>query len=554
MRLAYLWKEGKCGMKNEMTPEEKRERDKRLGEKTAAKKKRDEEKAQLKQADLQRYNSAYKNILWIDDMDVNQAGNETSETMKKIKWMRDYLKEPESLYHIEQVNLFRDAVKCITDNPQYDLVIFDIDMEDGFKRTGDKSNEAEANRPDDPVDLKQTFEKYHIRFDYAKVSSDGSDTAGIYLYLLLLSVGYPVSRMIVYTGNGEAPLQNTPLKDYLNFDMKKEAQAYGVEPASNQNVFDKKTCKLDIESYFTGTENSYYRIRRLVFQACEYWRNRYTKDEEIPFNQLYYSKGGMRQKEMFIGLLDHIEMLFPVRKPEDPEKVYYQAMRIAASFHEKSADIKSISPDIHPYHSCVRNFRNWTSHLKLKNAKEQQMNGEQFALLFCLAMRTYFDAAQVTDPTTGQTLASMKNPPKKNTGYTIYDSLFSYEERYRFDTGYETPDEKQLTKLIKPVFSELMKELSVIKKNNSSILLRDAILDYGSLPDTIMDQRHLFFSLWFYDTEAACSFAQSPDDTITLSYTINTSSFMDICKKAKKENTDAPAVFMQYCFRWLKDT
>ena len=46
------------------------------------------------------------------------------------------------------------------------------------------------------------------------------------------------------------------------------------------------------KKYYSGKKNKYYRIRRLVFQACEYWKQQLNdkNPEEIPFNRIYYKK------------------------------------------------------------------------------------------------------------------------------------------------------------------------------------------------------------------------------------------------------------------------
>ena len=108
-------------------------------------------------------------------------------------------------------------------------------------------------------------------------------------------------------------------------------------------------------------------------------------------------------------------MLFPVVQPSNTEQVYYQALQMAAMMHEESADIKKVKGFFQPWHSMIRNFRNWGAHNKFDNAS---LDGEQFAFLFCIALRTFFDEKQI-------------NNLHEFSDFYEYETIFDFQNSYK---------------------------------------------------------------------------------------------------------------------------
>ena len=211
-----------------------------------------------KQSDMlilrKQFQTSYKNILWIDDRDDNDAGKD------QLDWMLDFC-DADTCMHIEQVDLFRDAVdRIVSDSAKYDLVIFDINLKNGF----------ETHR------IEKCFEKYHIN---CKLNEINHGQAGYYLFRLLLSVGYPLNRMLIFSGHATKEKAQDNLRDII----------------IDKRIFIlKEKGKLDIEHKFFDTNTQqFYRIRRLVFQACCYWRDKPSiaelkETKNIPFNRVYH--------------------------------------------------------------------------------------------------------------------------------------------------------------------------------------------------------------------------------------------------------------------------
>ncbi|MDE5558454.1 MAG: hypothetical protein K2J32_12355 [Ruminococcus sp.] len=318
------------------------------------KKIREEEKKELKE-----FKNSYKNILWIDDRDENNASK------NPVKWLKDCLTNSDHM-GIDLVGTIWEAVNKIQNCNQYDLVIFDMNLQNGF----DDKKENSKN-------IENIFKDRNIDFNYNDVQKN-PETAGIYLYVLLLSYGYPIDRMLIYTGNSE----NASLDE----NVKKKLAYFNF----NNGIIKGKDKKLDLENtYFKGEKNSYYRVRRLVFQACDYWEKNIPETEKIKFNQLYFKnkKPNQIEKDSFIDMLDRAEMLFPVVKPVECEKVYYQALQVATMYHEQSAKINEIKKELQKFHSVSRYFRNFSAHSKFRN---KIISADEFALIFCITLRTYF--------------------------------------------------------------------------------------------------------------------------------------------------------------------
>ena len=345
-----------------------------------------------------------------------------------------------------------------------------------------------------------------------KINGYGHDTkedkiAGIYLYLLLLNKGYPADRMVIYTGNSTDSLKsNFP---YLKLDNI-------VRYKGN----DEDTLCLETNYY---PENSYYRIRRLVLQACDYWKAKIArkKDEEIPFNQIYFSKDTDKQNgiENFKELLERIEMMFPVIPPSSPEKVYYQAARILCEYHEESAKIQVVNYNIYPLHAVCRNFRNWSSHNRLKKA---EMPPNIFALIFCIALRTYFDEKQLINE--------------------FSKERFYYEKNYGYN--YEDKEHKFSFDYIKNKLKDETSLLSVLdkKKKKNTISYSELVYIWGEDPSHDAEINYVLYPIIMRDY---IKFTENTVDSIKLNCNSN---YLFEDKKGKSyDNEFMKLVFNEAC-------
>ena len=446
----------------------------------------------------------YKDILWIDDMDSNDSttadlmaekGKTLEEINKNPEKEKKFISADENLQkYIDMIQLsttMKDAVDEIENNyNNYNLVIFDMNMNRGW---GNKEQDVEY--------INGIFKSQNIK------SFDNNDKiAGIYLYLFLLKKGYPANRMIIYTGNAKST--GEILNDNLYLDFK------GLIKDKNDRI------KLAPNYY---PKDGYYRIRRLVLQACDYWKAEIEskKDEEIPFNQIYFSKDTDKQnsRENFHELLERIEMMFPVIPPSSPEKVYYQAARILCEYHEESAKIQVVNYNIYPLHAVCRNFRNWSSHNRLKKA---EMPPNIFALIFCIALRTYFDEKQL-----------IKEFSKER---------FYYEKNYGYN--YEDKEHKFSFDYIKNKLKDETSLLSVLdkKKKKNTISYSELVYIWGEDPSHDTEINYVLYPIIMRDY---IKFKENTADSIKLNCNSN---YLFEDKKGKSyDNEFMKLVFNEAC-------
>ena len=446
----------------------------------------------------------YKDILWIDDMDSNDSttadlmaekGKTLEEINKNPEKEKKFISADENLQkYIDMIQLsttMKDAVDEIENNyNNYNLVIFDMNMNRGW-----------ANKEQDVEYINGIFKSQNIK------SFDNNDKiAGIYLYLFLLKKGYPANRMIIYTGNAKST--GEILNDNLYLDFK------GLIKDKNDRI------KL-AQNYYP--KDGYYRIRRLVLQACDYWKAEIAskKDEAIPFNQIYFSKDTDKQNSMenFQELLERIEMMFPVIPPSSPEKVYYQAARILCEYHEESAKIQVVNYNIYPLHAVCRNFRNWSSHNRLKKA---EMPPNIFALIFCIALRTYFDEKQLINE--------------------FSKERFYYEKNYGYN--YEDKEHKFSFDYIKNKLKDETSLLSVLdkKKKKNTISYSELVYIWGEDPSHDAEINYVLYPIIMRDY---IKFTENTVDSIKLNCNSN---YLFEDKKGKSyDNEFMKLVFNEAC-------
>ena len=86
-----------------------------------------EKKIETANEQIKQYHSSHHNILWIDDRDDNSASSGNYADAPELEWMLSFC-DFDDCKHIEQVSSFTNAVDRIVNSPQYDLVIFDINL------------------------------------------------------------------------------------------------------------------------------------------------------------------------------------------------------------------------------------------------------------------------------------------------------------------------------------------------------------------------------------------------------------------------------------------
>lgn len=356
-------------------------------------------------------NNLYKYIIWVEDFDNKNVslnnmptGSGWDDEDIQVSDLHDGdIKETFGDTYAEYVNLFMripDVLNFIDQNlNSCDCVVLDVNL----------------NKAIDSHSKELIVEKCREKGVEISQDRDIGSYGGYYIYLYLLRSGFPTERICIFTGNkGDNNSTGTWEKVFLNA---------GIVPPKSIQRTEKELLQNWLDNCYG---NQYYRIRRLIYKSCEYWKEKIKplEKENISFNQIYYPRtedGDYSiEPEVFISMLERVEMLFPVTQPCNCGQLYYQALQVATIFHEESAKITKLDKNLSlkKYHQAVRNFRNWSAHNKFNS---NEISAELFAYMFCITLRTYFQEqeSQFAVNLNGSALES----------YKIYEKEF-------FDTYY----------------------------------------------------------------------------------------------------------------------
>lgn len=492
----------------------------------------------------------YKTIYWLDDAESENKLAGDSETDHITE---EWLGKNHAAYIKHEVRYEKALKELETNASEYDLIIFDLNMDkDEFMQHRYKKIKKFFS---DVGIITDRFTEKEIKEDSERTSENRKHfikNAGVYLYLYLALKGYPTDRMIIYTANGEEFIKDAISQSFkLNLENK---------------IIYKDNAQKDgkwIDDFYNNKNKLYYRVRRLVFQACNHWKiwleneknEEDWKPEKIPFNHVYFQEETENQIscESFIEMLDRVKMLFPVVRPSNEERVYYQALQMAALFHEESAKIKKVKGFFQPWHSMIRNFRNWGAHNKFDNAS---LDGEQFAFLFCIALRTFFDEQQI-------------NNPNKFSDFYEYEKIFDFKNSYQVKEGEECTEIKaDFTKeTLEQALRKIWQGLRKLEWENINSAA-NALNIGGELSNLIwkipnnykikLSKKYLFVPVWcsekgIRDKVSIDYKDQIMENSVSCTYTsecrYESNTLQKICDKAKKDTPEA--VFMCYCYRWL---
>ena len=486
----------------------------------------------------------FKNILWIDDLDNSnkkalrrvdrfktgvQNGTRLSES--DIEAIKHYFGVQFANF-IQLEKRYCNALDLLNNNKlDYDLIVFDLNFDSDkeniistYKEICDKLSRGHII----PISKKAT---HNIMEPDEFIS-----VAGYYLYLFLAMKGFPTNRMVILTGNYSEGYHGQTPDIYLTMldeDGNCNNDDWDIITKDVAQTYVNNNCDW-LARFYDKEKSHYYRIRRLVFQACDYWTNALEKSDlkeanSIPFNMVYFPDKDAVESKSFIEMMEHIKMLFPVTVPVCPEKVYYQAMKTLSMFHEERADISKLDgKQFKRFHSCIRNFRNWSSHNKIRS----ELSGDKFAILFCIALRTYFqweDDQSLDD-----------------------DALQPYEKLYGFDTEIDLPDIPQIINLWLKTWNIVTGD-SFIKDLDGKI--EKNIRKFRKKPQVMMDG-YLFAPIWLAESRMfTIEVAYNPGKENILDSQVNYDPDCNIEEFLKRANnpTNCEGIFMRYCYRWFAE-
>ncbi len=374
-----------------------------------------------------------------------------------ILWIDDILKEKVENYfpkrlckNVKNVSQFFRAVKYINEHfGEFDTVVLDVNFEKGFGGDESSGNTIEENSDSDIYKYINLINKENDHF---------TKNAGYYLYIYLISKGFPSKRIAMLTANKERKNENSNIKgeDYkiieeyiANSDrsslrnLKRERPEYGEvitdiigelenkdkaleilngDRANNVNTYnitqsaeewekvfskagivapksfskssnDMDTFKEWISSMY-NSENEYYRIRSIVYEACNYWEEKIdnpNKDSQRADNLLEYNNMVFDpSKKLTFSDVEEILRLvkssFTLYKPSVVEETYFQVLRSLSIYFDVKMNYSGKDKYTGIFYNIMELFRNWSSHNKFNTLPK----AEEFIFTFIIALRSYF--------------------------------------------------------------------------------------------------------------------------------------------------------------------
>lgn len=281
----------------------------------------------------------YKSILWVEDnpptnpvtgeIDQNEIGELFGKHKDCVRLEKDVLK----------------ALKYIRDNiGQFDVAVLDINLEDGITNNYDK--------------ISSLLEK-------SQIIALEADKLGFSIFQYLLILGFPIDRIIFRTANDDTYEEYRKIFEEAHFSIPNK-------------VSDKSSNDLENKiSELYNNDNSYFQVRKIVFEAIGYWLNNSAKKSQFSESEVD------RILHEVIAQLP----LRPANSLKNGNKSFreYQAVlgTLAAPF-ETEVNLTD------PYQQVMKLLRNWTAHGKFNGSNE--LDERIFLLLFLTAMRAYFSS------------------------------------------------------------------------------------------------------------------------------------------------------------------
>lgn len=350
-----------------------------------------------------------KAILWIDDFDNNSSharkkpglNNEKKERQIKIfkEWYSDQVILKEKFY---------DGIKYIIEHHgEYDCVILDVDLNRNF---------GNINREDSVwkkfykyVNVREIIKKENGKI-LGYIGEEPSEIhlskyAGYYLVILLLMLGFPRERMIMFTAYGNKNSDDPRVKIW-----EEKFNSAGLQPPM---LIDKGVdwqSKIHVElnrelDMRYSSDNRYYQTRLLVLKMCNFVKMAYNnnKDGESysikqlkqlnEFNSKIKENDKRLNPEQVMELYDNIANAFTINKPTEYSlhKFLYQSLKQFSEPFEADYDPKESDSD----YRVAKLFRNWSSHSRFNDNEE--MLPDYFVFLFLLESVFFINKSNLED-------------------------------------------------------------------------------------------------------------------------------------------------------------
>lgn len=371
----------------------------------------------------------YKSILWIDDFDDTQGSARkkpgSNNLMQKQSSNLNYFSE-KYREMIEIKDNFFDAIKEIMQHKDdYDLIILDVKMNKNFMIDRNSNIWGEFTRLVELSEEEDSKGEWTMEtMDYVIFGTDNEkkilikkeitehylqENAGYYMAVLLLTLGFPRDRIILYTAFG----MNS------NWDLKFKYAAMKVPEIVEKDKFNTENINMSLDKHYQGT-NKYYWLRAFVINIGNFFSKRIEMLEEgkrninnaeypniqeqnkayiqflkdcIPYNR-HISDNNRLDIDELKDIRKSIINEFGIHIPNKIEKCqdkYFQTIKNLTLIFETS-----FKPDASDsIYRTLKLFRNWTAHPIFD--KNQIFREEYFITLALIICEEYFSLEEQSE-------------------------------------------------------------------------------------------------------------------------------------------------------------
>ena len=362
-----------------------------------------------------------KNILWVEDFDDGQSKARKKPGNINIRQKRSsYVNYFSEKYRnmIEIKDGFFDAItEIIQSKDDYDLIILDIKMNKNFSIDRNSDIWGEFTRLVELSEKKGVQGKLEIEtIDYESFNADSKEisimnqgtesylqeNAGYYMVVLLLALGFPRERIILYTAFGPN----------RNWELKFKYAAMKVPEIVKKDKLNFENINMSLDKHYQDS-NKYYWLRAFMINIGNFFGKkieileRWKKDhinamypniqerdkayiqflkECIPYNRHISGKDRLdidELKDIRKTIINEFSIHMPNKIGNCLDK-YFQAIKNLTLIFETG-----FKPDASDsIYRVLKLFRNWTAHSIFEKA--QKFREEYFITFALIICEEYF--------------------------------------------------------------------------------------------------------------------------------------------------------------------
>lgn len=301
------------------------------------------------------------NILWIEDFDNKSSRNVRKRTKEETE-------EANRKSYERYRNLFKDVYKDVIEIKttmyaglkyimehygEFDCVILDINMKKNLK----------VNDSDEV--WKFLFKNINIARK-EDIDKEIGENAGFYIFLLLITLGFPRNRVLMFTAYGISNSKEgyNPVEKWRKKCEKASMHIPKIIDKGDEftdNIDGKESVMINDELDRLYCKDGYYYTRLFLFKLYNIVKGLENERYEPLFNKICINKKKI-DLDKVIDLINNVINFFPCVKVCDLSNVFYNALKYFSEPFEADYIKKGGGRLKDDTYRLMKIFRNWSSH------------------------------------------------------------------------------------------------------------------------------------------------------------------------------------------------